>query len=281
MSSFSYAAWYRVNAKRLNAERKQRYHTDAAYRKKVLDTNQQSREERKKAEGPTKRKRKRVKSEEGRWKTFTGVVDGREQTLYTIGALAKVLGCSIQAIRLWERQGIIPSTDLRSNNGGSGDRLYTAELLETIRSVLTAQGRLRPAGRPVQRELHRFVRYADGRVDKIPLLLIGALAKAVGRKVVTLEQLESRGILPRTPFRSSSIGRRLYTSAMIETVKEAFDSRGGGVRGDEAWKEFHDEVVSGWTAQGVIGAVLLEEAPQRKKVSADDIQRDDQGARSH
>jgi DNA-binding transcriptional MerR regulator len=280
--SFSFVDWYRLNAKRLNEQRKQRYHTDASYRQKVLETNQKSREARKRATGGSKKKARRARPDEKRWKTVPAVIEGVTETLFTIGALAEALGCSIQAVRLWERQGIIPQTPLRSGKGRSGDRLYTKEMVETIRSVLKAQGRLRTGDdkeRPEVRELFRFVRFHDGVTKRIPLLLIGALAKAVGRNVVTLEQLEARGILPKTPFRASSVGRRLYTAEMIEAVKDAFESRGGDVRGDDAWKGFHDEVLKAWTAQGVMGAVVLEAAPKRK-VTANGIQEQHPG-RSH
>jgi DNA-binding transcriptional MerR regulator len=265
--SFSFSDWYKLHGARLNEKRKQRYHSDPEYRKKVLETNQQSRRQRKQADdAPTKRPR--VKKESERFKTVKVLINGIEVDLYTVGALAEALGCSIQAIRLWERQGIIPPSTVRSGKGENGDRLYSKDEIEEIRKVLDAQGRLRRDGDKPSvetRPLIRFVRYPDGSIKKVKLLLIGALAKAVQRNVVTLEQLEAKGFLPKTPLRASSVGRRLYTARMIAAVKSAFDARGGEIRGEAAWKEFHDDVLARWTAQGVMGAVLVEAAPPNQK----------------
>lgn len=273
--AFSFREWYELNGQRLNERRRSRYQTDPEYRDRVLKTNQESRKNRKRPSDapPSERRVARTKPEERRWKTVDGEVAGLSEQLFSIGAVAQTLGCSIQAIRLWERQGHIPATPIRSGKGKNGDRLYTQAMVEEIRALLTAQGRLggeaRKVSQPKLRPLKRYIRCVDNKTLEVELYLIGALADAVSRNVVTLEQLESKGFLPRTPFRASSVGRRLYTAAMISAVKEAFEVRGGDVRGEESWKEFHDDVLSRWTAQGVIGAVLVQAAPPTKDAADD------------
>lgn len=285
--SFSFKEWYELNGRRLNNQRKSRYHTDPNYRNKVLQTNQESREKRKQStteERKAEKKAIRVRLSERKFKTVDAVIDGVSEKLFTIGALAEALGCSIQAIRLWERQSIIPPTPLRTGKGQTGDRLYTTGMVETIRTILIAQGRLKDRDvkeKQKPRPLLRFIRLANGKVVQTKLFLIGVLAKEVHRNVVTLEQLESKGILPRTPFRASSVGRRLYTGDMIATVKKAFESRGGEIRGEEAWKGFHDEILARWTAQGIIGAVLVQAAPPESEKPDDQGQGIEAEAGSH
>lgn len=271
--SFSFREWYELNGDRLNETRKNRYHTDPEYRKQVLKTNQESRKNRKRSteELPSEKRVARARPEEKRWKTVDAEIDGIRETLLSIGALAQSLGCSIQAIRLWERQGHIPATPIRTGKGKNGDRLYTQSMVEDIRRILIAQGRLSATSsreaKPKVRALKRYIRLATGKVKETQLFLIGALAEAVDRNVVTLEQLETKGYLPRTPFRASSVGRRLYTAGMIDAVRGAFEARGGDVRGDDAWKAFHDDVLTRWTAQGMIGAVLVQAAPPKESAT--------------
>lgn len=262
--SFSFKEWYELNGKRLNAQRKAKYHGDPEYRARVLRTNQESRaklKESTQAERKEEKKAIKLRAQEKRFKTVVAEVDGVTETLFTIGALAKALGCSIQAIRLWERQGVIPPTPLRTGKGSSGDRLYTEAMVSEIRTILLAQGRLRSQAvkeKPKDRALLRYIRLSNGAIKQVPLYLIGVLAKHVHRNVVTLEQLEAKGFLPRTPFRVSSVGRRLYTGAMIQAVKQAFESRNGEIRGEPAWQSFHADVLAQWTSQGVMQAVLVE-----------------------
>ena len=72
------------------------------------------------------------------------VVGGVEQEFFYIGALAKALGYSVQSIRLWESQGLLPNTPYRSPRtkkpiaGGKstkGKRLWTREQINGILSL--------------------------------------------------------------------------------------------------------------------------------------------------
>jgi hypothetical protein len=69
------------------------------------------------------------------------VVDGERREFFYIGALAKAIGYSVQAIRLWETGGLMPNTPYRSPRtkapvaGGRSDkgkRLWTRAQIEGI-----------------------------------------------------------------------------------------------------------------------------------------------------
>lgn len=269
--TFTFKQWYVANGDKLNETRKSKYHSDPTYREKVLAGNRASREKRRADtadERREERKAVRVKTASRPFKTVKSRIGKSTQELFTIGALALALGCSIQAIRNWERDGIIPEAKLRSDKGESGDRLYTQAQIESIRKRLLKKGYIEEGAvreRPRIKPVFRTIRLSNGTVEEVPLFLIGALSQAVSRNVVTLEQLEARGSLPRTPFRTSSVNRRLYTADMIQAVRAAFERHGDELRGDAAWKAFYNDVLSQWTEQGVVGAVLVEAAPPRQE----------------
>lgn len=68
----------------------------------------------------------------------------------------------------------------------------------------------------------------------IDMFLIGALAEALHRKVVTLHHWERHGYIPTAPYRwragtgqdNKQAGKRLYSRAIIETTVEIFDRHG-------------------------------------------------------
>ncbi len=253
--------WYKTNGKSLNKRRKDRYNSDPEYREKVLAQNREARRKRREAsqgERDAKKDAQKVKPSKA-WKSVNVEVDGKVVKMFTIGAVAKSLDCSAQALRLWERKGIIEETPYRYSKG---DRLYTLEQIEDMRASLTAQGRIGPNKTRVKTSpyVECYILLAGRQRKKlVRLFRIGTMAQMVGRTVVTLEQLEQKGYLPETPFRLSEVGHRLYTLGMMESVKAAFDKRGGEVRGEGSWRSLHDEVVKSWSAQGIVGAQFLGE----------------------
>jgi len=266
--------WYEDNATEWNKKRRSRYNDDPAYRETVLERNRKSRAAARKTR-LTERKvesSKKRERESARWKVVSVEIDGKTVELYSVGFVARRLGVSVQAIRLWERNGDIPPPSNGSNRDGK-DRLYSIEDVENIRNILiktgrieerdeseTANVRVRPPIAPQKWE----VIYKGGKTKVENLFTVGAMAEAVGRTVVTLEGLERRGDIPETPLRSTMEdasgeerpGRRLYTVAMIEIVKKAFVSRPGLIRGREAWDSFKAEVLAGWQKIGALNAKL-------------------------
>lgn len=64
-------------------------------------------------------------------------VDGKEMELYTIGNVAKQLKRSVETLRAWERQKIIPRPMYKSGNV----RLYHPKEVEVMKKVLKKLGR--------------------------------------------------------------------------------------------------------------------------------------------
>jgi hypothetical protein len=79
----------------------------------------------------------------------TYIVKGEKREFFYIGSLAKALGYSVQAIRLWESQGLLPNSPYRSPRtqgkpqaAGShkGRRIWTRRQIEGILSLAKQHG---------------------------------------------------------------------------------------------------------------------------------------------
>lgn len=69
--------------------------------------------------------------------TMTVIVDNKEIELYTIGYTAKILKKSVETIRAWERQKVIPRPMYKNKN----IRLYHPKEVEAMKKVLKKLGK--------------------------------------------------------------------------------------------------------------------------------------------
>lgn len=243
---WNFKDWYKDNSTDLNKDRRSRYETDPDYRERVLETNRASRERQRQArlkEQAKAKKAKKVVVKKAPWKEVsveTGAAT--PQKLYTIGYLATALGRSVQVIRLWEKQGVIPPTPLKS---AKGDRMYTPEMIDSIHEILEKKGRLKENTRGKRRPLKAVIRLNDSTTIETPVFRIGKVAAALGKSVVTLEQMERNGTIPPTPFRTSA-DHRLFTGPMIESLKTVFDGAHDG-------EGLTPAVIKGWSKLGLVG----------------------------
>lgn len=260
-SSEKFQRWYKENSQSFNKLRRSRYKSDPSYRKEVLERNRQYRQQQRAAKRAAKLAAlaprgagsgELLTRQRPRWKTVRMEIDGKPMTLCTVGAFAGSLRVSVQAIRLWEKDGVIPAATVR---GPNGDRLYTLEEIEKISAILEAKGRL-PEGRAERAAKNepRALQLSDGRKVSLPMFTIGALANRVGKTVVTVSQMERKDYLPQTPFRGSSVRRRLYTEKMLEVVKDAFVVRElSEAPRAEAWNKFRSDIEVGWKKAKMFG----------------------------
>lgn len=257
-SKSRFGEWYEKNREELNKRRRERYAKDPSYRGKVL---QRSKEFRDEVRQSTRAEKQAEASAvlllpTTKWKTTEGKVGRKTQTLFTIGALAAKLGCSVQALRLWERKGIIPKPDQR---GAGENRLYSYDQMERIQKKLTKEGRLtgdRRKRRSTEGE-RWVIRLDDGTEVERTLFSVGMLALKVQKTSVTLSLLERKGYLPETTLRGPGTdGRRLYTDEQIQAVAEAYGPR-SGLRSAEVWKAFREEVHTKWKAAKCLSAVTV------------------------
>jgi hypothetical protein len=104
--------WYQKNRDEYNARRKERRDMDPEYRAKLAEKQKEYRESKPhpEHEGP------RIKK-----------VAGRQMEVFRIGDVAKACNRSIQAIRLWEREGKIPKPTVPG-----GHRYYTQHQVDLL-----------------------------------------------------------------------------------------------------------------------------------------------------
>ena len=256
MSDWKFKDWYKEHGGELNSDRRDRYKSDPAYKKQVLEANRESRRRRRViqlSERAAEYEAKKVKLGE-EWKEVEMEVDGKMVKFLTIGAVASILGRSKLGVRLLEKQGVIEATPHRN---AQGERLYTPEKVLEIRQILAKGKTIRKKTTNIPEFVHCRVKLSDGTLVECPLFRIGIMAKAVGRSTITLEQMERRKAIPSTPLRLHP-NRRVFTAAQIEAVKDAFDRRVGDLRVDADKTLLREEILAEWGKLKLIGAEVLE-----------------------
>lgn len=243
--SASFGNWYSRNKEKWNETRRERYKSSSEFRdrnkgytKKYVEKKKveraKEREERNKASTVYVRKK---------YKFFVTDHNGELVRGVTLGGVAEFCGVSLAAIRKWITEGLVIDSEIK---GPRGERLYTADMLESVYETLKSKGKLHSRGANYIAFVGTMV-YDDGRIERVKLYTIKVLASLLKRHVSNMYILETRGILPKSPYKPS--GFRLYTPAMIETafkiIKDNKDNVTTGGR-----------ITSEWIEQGVFNSEL-------------------------
>jgi DNA-binding transcriptional regulator YiaG len=152
--------YYLDHKEKIAAKKKERYQKDPEYRAAIQDRNRKVRALKKKRRED--RKKKASKKDPRRPKKFSVHIGGleRELSMYSSTQFARMVGRSVQTIRLWEREGILPKAVYRCNNN---NRLYTEfqvkMLVAAMFDVVNEYGRL---------VLKPFSKYARAIWDNYP-----------------------------------------------------------------------------------------------------------------
>jgi len=266
-SDWSFKQWWEENKAQRNLDRRERYKRNPVYRKRVLDQNRTSREKRAntpeaiaaREEKEARRRAIKVIADAGfECLVNPELADGRTYRgrVYTIGAVALVLRRSVQTVRIWEKKGKIPTTDLR--RARRGDRLYPEKLIAEIRDVAIASGLIKEDEKQVFAKAKKFVvkvRLSSGEESLKRLYRVGVLSEAMGRTTSAVLRMEKNGYLPKTTLRTGG-NHRLYSYGMIVAARDIVDDL-GGVAEKKSWPVFAGKVKEAWKESGLLGAVVV------------------------
>lgn len=255
---WSFKDWYTRHGKELNKKRRQKYKNDPKYKDRVLALNREHRERDREiriAEHGAEAGARKV-SPPSSWREVEKVIEGKEETLLTIGAVSRLLHRSPQSIRQYEKKGIVQETKHRDDRG---TRMYTpAQILSLYKAVKHTDIAFSAEDKADPTPMWVALQHSNGSTETIAAYRVGTLSKAVGKTVLTLEQLERKGVFPETPIRHPDNGHRYYTTPMIEAVAKAVNSVGAiRLRGTERQKKFFDDVTTAWTALGIVGSKVI------------------------
>jgi hypothetical protein len=138
--------YYERNKADINRKRKKRYHTDPAYRDRVLKASQDYRENKRKEQAPrTRVPRYQIP------RVFE--VKGGTISLLSVGFFALRLGRSVQSINHWEKTEPHPLLPVTPYRDSRGFRYYTVEMMDVVKKVIGGKRRLFPVDREMFYEI--------------------------------------------------------------------------------------------------------------------------------
>jgi len=248
----------------LKDRRKKRYASDPIYRERALKW---SRDFKAKRRLETKRVvAKKPAASSPAWKKIEVEVDGVMIAMFTLGALARILGKGLSTLRMWEGKGVLPQTPYRSERG---DRLYTYDQVNDIRNQLVKDGRVHHTfvkprlAKP--KTITKMVRDDDGIERRVALYRVSALAAVLNKTVSQLVVYEQRGLIPVSPLRATSVQYRLYTPSMLQAVRAVLEMFGYPVlKATVDPKLVHARILEEWERQGMRNSVIVEDTDAGK-----------------
>ena len=259
-----FQVWYAANREKLAEDRKRKYSNDPAYKARVKSYREKKvvkRRQKRIAEDVRHLEASKAGDTKSQWREYEVNVESPDgtspiMTCVTISALAQAVGCSVQAVRLWERQGVIPETPYRT---ARGVRLYLPEVVLQLRDTLleTSHAQMQPKMRiPLYRKF--LVQIGDDELNRSSKLFFRAstLAGVCNRRPATIASMERKGRLPVSPIQHPTTKHRLYTKEMLFAVREGLKQFVDGVS-VPLWLDFTNYVEHQWRVQGVYDMQLL------------------------
>lgn len=207
-SGSTFQTWWEKNGEMVNRERAEKRANDPDYKAKVALWNKNARNNKRirAGEDPTIRRN----HQSYRLILIDGVV------YFTIGAVAKCVGCSRQAVRQWEEAGSIPKPALMPDDTSHHQRFYTWEQVLKIKKLM---GGKVAAHTEEDLVIVRQVELANKRQTAWPFVRIGFVATMADRAVSTMLKYEQEGLIPETPFvGGKAVKNRYYSLEMAEAI---------------------------------------------------------------
>jgi len=235
--STEYKQWYDSNKDLINHVKRERYKTDPFYRESILNRNKSYRQ--KASSGKALKARS--------WRVVEQPINLPDGTIstkqyYTIGYLASSLNCSVQALRSWEKDGLLPSADYKDNNGV---RFYSQDTLVKIKDIVAQDLQVKFKKQALQGKTYKCLDASDGIEKDIVLYKFNNLQQICGKSRITLDKLIAAGHIPATPLTVTGRAHRLYTLEMMKAVAAAFKDIKKGSK-ETRWASFRNQITSSW-----------------------------------